>query len=79
MALNVALQTIVLELVPVVPSKGPWQMLSYLDFPYAGSKLGLKNEIAGLDGRGEGKDNKPLYVKFFVKVVIQQLQISNLL
>ena len=38
MALNVALMTIGLELVPVVPTKGPWALLSYMDFPYAGGK-----------------------------------------
>lgn len=64
MALNVALLTIGLELVPVIPAKAPWAMLSYMDFPYAGGKMGRKNEIAGLDGRGEGPENKPLYVKF---------------
>jgi len=36
MALNVALLTIGLELVPVIPAKGPWAMLTYMDFPYAG-------------------------------------------
>jgi len=63
MSLNVALMTIGLELVPVIPTKAPWSMMSYMDFPYAGGKLGRKNEIAGLDGRGEGRENKPLYFK----------------
>ena len=63
MSLNVALMTIGLELVPVIPTKAPWAMMSYMDFPYAGGKLGRKNEIAGLDGRGEGRENKPLYFK----------------
>lgn len=63
MALNVALMTIGLELVPTIPTKGPWALLSYMDFPYAGGKLGRNNEIAGLDGRGEGRENKPLYFK----------------
>lgn len=66
MALNVALLTIGLELVPVIPAKGPWAMLSYMDFPYAGGKLGRRNEVAGLDGRGEGAENKPLYFKVLV-------------
>ena len=56
MALNVALLTIGLELVPVIPAKGPWAMLTYMDFPYAGGKMGRKNEVAGLDGRGEGAE-----------------------
>ena len=64
MALNVALLTIGLELVPVIPAKAPWAMLSYMDFPYAGGKLGRSNEITSLDGIGEGAENKPLYVKF---------------
>lgn len=65
MALNIALMTIGLELVPVVPAKGPWVMLSYMDFPYAGGKLGRVNETA-FDGKGEkgsGNDNKPIYIK----------------
>ncbi len=62
MALNVALLTIGLELVPVVPAKAPWLMLSYMDFPYAGGKLGRVNETS-FDGRGVGKENKPIYVK----------------
>ena len=63
MALNIALMTIGLELVPVIPSKGPWQLLTYMDFPYAGGKLGKSNEIASLDGKGVGRENKPLYFK----------------
>lgn len=66
MALNIALMTVGFELLPVIPAKGPWQMLSYLDFPYAGGKLGRRNEVAGIDGIGEGRENKPLYVKFMV-------------
>lgn len=63
MALNVALMTIGLELVPVVPAKGPWAMLTYMDFPYAGGKIGGANMVAGIDGVGAGKENKPLFVK----------------
>lgn len=62
MALNIALMTIGLELVPVIPAKAPWAMLSYMDFPYAGGKMGLINETS-FDGVGEGKENKPIYVK----------------
>jgi len=62
MALNVALLTVGLELVPVIPAKGPWHMLSYMDFPYAGGKLGRVNETS-FDGKGEGNENKPIYVK----------------
>lgn len=63
MALNVALMTIGLELVPTIPTKGPWALLSYMDFPYAGGKIGRRNEIAGLDGVGAGRENKPMYFK----------------
>ena len=65
MSLEVAAMTIGLELVPVIPANGPWAMLSYMDFPYAGGKLGRINETA-LDGKGEGDANKPIYIKFFV-------------
>ena len=62
MALNIALLTIGLELVPVIPSKGPWAMLTYMDFPYAGGKLGRVNETS-FDGIGEKNENKPIYIK----------------
>ena len=65
MSLEVAAMTIGLELVPVIPANGPWAMLSYMDFPYAGGKLGRINETA-LDGKGEGVENKPIYIKFYV-------------
>lgn len=61
-ALNVAAMTIALELVPVIQSNGPWYMLSYMDFPYAGGKLARFNETA-MDGKGPGAHNKPIYVK----------------
>lgn len=65
MSLEVAAMTIGLELVPVIPASGPWAMLSYMDFPYAGGKLGRINETS-LDGKGEGDANKPIYIKFYV-------------
>ena len=68
MALNVALMTIGLELVPVIPAKGPWAMLTYMDFPYAGGKMGRSNEVANLDGIGTGAENKPLYFKVLIPV-----------
>ena len=63
MALEVAAMTIGLELVPVIPAPGPFAMLSYMDFPYAGGKLGRINETV-LDGKGDGAENKPIYIKF---------------
>jgi len=68
MSLEIAAQTIGLELVPVIPANGPWAMLSYMDFPYAGGKLGKINETA-LDGKGDGADNKPIYIKVRYNVV----------
>lgn len=65
MALNIALMTIGLELLPVIPAKAPWAMLSYMDFPYAGGKMGLANETT-FDGRGDGNSNKPIYIKINV-------------
>jgi hypothetical protein len=65
MSLEIAAMTIGLELVPVIPANGPWAMLSYMDFPYAGGKMGRINETA-LDGKGKDAENKPIYIKFFV-------------
>jgi len=63
MALNIALLTIGLELVPVIPTKSPMTVLTYMDFPYAGGKMGKKYQETSFDGRGEGTENKPIYVK----------------
>jgi hypothetical protein len=68
MSLEVAAMTIGLELVPVIPATGPWAMLSYMDFPYAGGKLGKLNETA-LDGKGAGDANKPIYIKVPYSIV----------
>lgn len=63
MALNVALMTIGLELVSVIPSKGPWHLLTYMDFPYAGGKHNYANNLTSMDGKGAGRENKPLFIK----------------
>ena len=63
MALEIAAMTVGFELVPVIPANGPWTMLSYLDFPYAGGKLGRLNETT-MDGKGPENENKPIYIKF---------------
>lgn len=65
MALEIAAMTIGLELVPVIPANGPWAMLSYMDFPYAGGKMGRVNETS-LSGKGADADNKPIYIKFLI-------------
>jgi hypothetical protein len=49
LAMQVAAQTIGLDLVPVVPMAGPMGLLSYLDFTYAGGRL--------------DNDEAPLYIK----------------
>lgn len=63
MALEIAAITIGFELVPVIPSTGPWTMLTYFDTPYAGGKLGKLNETWA-DGIGKENENKPIYIKF---------------
>ena len=63
MALEVAAVTIGLELVPVIPANGPWAMLSYMDFPYAGGKYDKIGNLTSLDGKGPGSENKPIYIK----------------
>lgn len=63
MSLNVALLTIGLELLPVIPAKTPWQMVSYMDFPYAGGKMNVTGNLTNMDGFGDGKENKPIYIK----------------
>ena len=42
LAMQVAAQTIGLDLVPVVPMPGPLGMLTYLDFTYAGGRINSK-------------------------------------
>ena len=71
MSLEVAAMTIGLELVGVIPSQGPWAMLSYMDFPYAGGKLGRLNET-NMDGEGEGDSNKPIYIKFNAPIQVDE-------
>jgi len=63
MSLEIGATTIGFELVPVIVSTGPWTMLSYMDFPYAGGKMGRLNET-WVDGKGEKNQNKPIYIKF---------------
>ena len=63
MALEVAAVTIGLELVPVIPANGPWAMLSYMDFPYAGGKYDRIGNLTSVDGKGPDAENKPIYIK----------------
>lgn len=55
LAMQVAAQTIGLDLVPVVPMAGPMGLLSYLDFVYEGGSL---VKAGGADGK-----TAPTYVK----------------
>jgi hypothetical protein len=54
LAMQVAAQTIGLDLVPVIPMAGPMGLLSYLDFTYEGGKLAATNG---------GAVNAPTYIK----------------
>ena len=63
LAMQVAAQTIALDLVPVVPMAGPMGLLSYLDFVYEGGRLDggvaptyIKSEST--DGAGEANGYK---------------------
>jgi hypothetical protein len=64
LAIQVAAQTIGLELVPTIPMNGPVGMLSYMDFVYAGGKNGYapQNDLyaPGTDGKAP---NSPIYIK----------------
>lgn len=57
LAMQVAAQTIGLDLVPVVPMAGPMGLLSYLDFTYEGGTVGT------FTGNGSGAAENPTYVK----------------
>jgi len=57
LAMQVAAQTIGLDLVPVVPMAGPMGLLSYLDFTYEGGTVGT------FTGNGLGAAENPTYVK----------------
>ena len=56
LAMQVAAQTIGLDLVPVVPMAGPMGLLSYLDFTYEGGKTGASPSSFG-------GSTAPTYVK----------------
>ena len=61
LAMQVAAQTIALDLVPVVPMAGPMGLLSYLDFVYEGGRVDggvaptyIKSEDANGEGAADG-------------------------
>ena len=63
LAMQVAAQTIGLDLVPVVPLGGPFGMLTYLDFPYAGGNLATPSAVVNGLGGADGTV-APLMIKF---------------
>lgn len=82
LAMQVAAQTIGLDLVPVVPMAGPMGLLSYLDFVYEGGKvLGgttptyIKADLVGANGDEDpaltGDDEKVGYSRIDGKIIIK--------
>jgi hypothetical protein len=57
LAMQVAGQTIGLDLVPVVPMAGPMGLLSYLDFVYEGGKIGGSEAPTYVKASGAGSAN----------------------
>jgi len=68
LAMQVAAQTVGLDLVPVVPMNGPMGILTYLDFVYGGGKVPVTGQTGGgLSGVGTTPD-MPLLIKAEVGV-----------
>ena len=61
MALEVAAVTVGFDLVATVVANGPMAMLTFVDYPYAGGKLGHIGET-WQDGIGPDAENKPIYI-----------------
>ena len=61
MALEVAAVTVGFDLVATVVATGPLSMLTFVDYPYAGGKIGHIGET-WQDGKGPGAENKPIYI-----------------
>ena len=62
LSMQVAAQTVGLDLVPVVPMGGPFGMLTYLDFPYAGGSLESLSAASGGLGGADGR-TAPIMIK----------------
>ena len=82
LAMQVAAQTIGLDLVPVVPMAGPMGLLSYLDFVYEGGKIGgtetptyIKANLVGVNGDEDptltNGDSKVGYSRIDGKIIIK--------
>ena len=67
LAMQVAAQTVGLDLVPVVPMNGPMGVLTYLDFVYGGGKIPTLGQTAAFNATGANRagapDNQPLIIK----------------
>jgi hypothetical protein len=63
LAMQVAAQTVGLDLVPVVPMNGPMGVLTYLDFVYGGGKVPTIGQTAGFPPTTGGAPDMPLLIK----------------
>jgi hypothetical protein len=63
LAVQVAAQTIALDLVPVVPMQGPLGILQYMDYVYEGGKTNINPRFEGKWPEGNESTTAPLMVK----------------
>ena len=63
LAVQVAAQTIALDLVPVVPMQGPLGILQYMDYVYEGGKTNIRPRFEGAWPAGDESKTAPLMVK----------------
>ena len=63
LAVQVAAQTIALDLVPVVPMQGPLGILQYMDYVYEGGKTNFRPRFEGEWPAGDESKTAPLMVK----------------
>lgn len=63
LAVQVAAQTIALDLVPVVPMQGPLGILQYMDYVYEGGKTNINPRFDGEWPTGNESKTAPLMVK----------------
>ena len=63
LAVQVAAQTIALDLVPVVPMQGPLGILQYMDYVYEGGKTNINPRFEGEWPYGNESKTAPLMVK----------------
>ena len=68
LAVQVAAQTIALDLVPVVPMQGPLGILQYMDYVYEGGKTNFRPRFEGAWPEGDESKTAPLMVKLTLSV-----------